>query len=218
MMKLKLNLSKTKFMAIGFNTAAHNVSVRIDNCEIEEVSVIKYLGVMIDNQLTFGDNVDYLIKKISRKISFLGRCKKKMDTDTRLLFYKTIIVPHFDYCSTLLLLANDSQIERLQKQQNRALRIIFNEQRRAHIHTMLSTLSLLDVKQRITFNVLVLIYKARTNQLPTYLSKHFRTVRDLQPYNLRRNDLLRPPTYRTTSSQNSLLYKGSLLYNDVTFF
>lgn len=215
MMKLKLNTDKTKFMSIGFNGSDHNVQVVIDNCAIDETNVIKYLGVLIDKNLTFNDNIDYLVKKISKKIAFLSRSKNKMDIETRLLFYKTIISPHFDYCSTVLLLANDSQIDRLQKLQNWALRIILNADRRTHIHAMLSKLSLLDIKQRVYFNVLITVFKAVHNLLPPYLSQHFKFTGEIQPYNLRGNNRLRQPNYKTASSQNSFLYKGAGVYNEL---
>lgn len=215
MLKLKLNTSKTKYMALGFNCNEYDLKIQIDSCDIDKVNVMKYLGVMIDKNLLFNENIDYLNKKIGKKVAFLGRVKKKMDQDTRLLFYKTIISPHFDYCSTVLMMANETQIDRLQKQQNRALRIILNEDRRTNIHSMLTTLSLLDVKQRICFNVLVMMYKGCNGLLPDYLCRHFSLVGDTQPYNLRNNNLIRPPSYRTNAAQNQLIYKGSLMYNEL---
>ena len=61
-------------MIIGNRPIPNDVSikVKIDNEELECVSQIKYLGVMIDNKLKFNSNVDYIVKKVARKISFLG--------------------------------------------------------------------------------------------------------------------------------------------------
>lgn len=213
MLKLKLNTDKTKYMCIGFDNINPRFCVKINDCDLSEVTVIKYLGVMIDNKLNFNKNIEYLIKKIYKKIAYLGRNRKKMDQDMRLNFVTHLIAPHTDYCSSVLLLANDAQIDRLQKQQNRCLRIILREEPRANVHTMLNKLSMLDICQRIHFNVLVIMFKCFKKELPKYLCEHFINVSDVQPYNLRGNDLLRLPAYRTTGAQNSLKYKGAQMFN-----
>ena len=41
----------------------------------------------------------------------------------------------------------------------------------------------------------------------------FKTTSESQPYNLRNNDLLRPPAYRSAAAQNSLQYKGAIEFN-----
>lgn len=212
--KLKLNVNKTKYMVIGNGGNTEN-AVTIDGNSILETRIIKYLGVMIDSDLNFEANVDYVVKKMSKKIGFLGRNKNKMNKQTRLLYYNAVIAPHVDYCSSILFLASETQIEKLQKQQNKALRLITNGNRRTHIHTMLNDTKLLDIKQRIYFNVLILMFKASKNLLPEYLCKHLNRVRDLQPYSLRQNNLLRPPSYRTADAQNSFLYKGVQVFNNM---
>ena len=98
---------------------------------------------------------------------------------------------------------------------NKALRIIENADRMTHIHDMLESTDLLDVKQRVFYNVLMLIYRAQNQLLPDYLCRHFRQLSESQPYSLRNNHHLRPPAYVTAASQNSFIYKGALLFNDM---
>ena len=143
----------------------------------------------------------------------LQRLKKRTDLDTRLLLYKSLIAPHYDYCSTILFLSSITDIERLQKLQNRAIRIVTNAGPREHIIDMLHRCKLMNVKQRIYFNVLCFMYKARRGLLPLYLSTLFKTTAEVQPYDLRRNELLRPPNYRKTATQNSITYKGANEFN-----
>lgn len=214
MMKLKLNVLKTKAMMINARTVA-GTEVVVDGNVIEFVESIKYLGVLVDNRLTFASNIEYIMKKIAKKVSLLGRIKKKTNREARLTFFKTAVTPHFDYCSSIFLLANEGQFHQLQVLMNKALRIIENADRYAHIHDMLEATDLLDVKQRVHYNVLMLIYRAQNELLPLYLCKHFRVLSETQPYKLRNNHHLRPPSYTTGASQNSFIYKGALLYNEM---
>lgn len=164
--------------------------------------------MQIDDKLNFEENNEYVVKKMSKKISFLGRNKNKMDKEKRLLYFNTVVLPHLDYCSSILFLANNAQIVKMQKQQNKALRIILNKHRRTHIHDMMTEIDMLDVKQRIYLNVLILMFKASKDLLPEYICSHLERVGEVQPYNLRNNCLLRPPNYLTADYQNSFLYKG----------
>ena len=212
MMKLKLNVNKTKAMMINKRQST-TYDIVIDGEPIELVKSMKYLGVIIDDRLTFNSNIEYIANKINKKISLLYRIRKKIDRDLRLTFFKTTVPPHFDYCSSILFLANENQFNQLQLLMNRALRIIENADRLTNIHTMLESTDLLDVKQRVYYNVMMLIYRAQNQLLPENLCNQFKLIGHSQPYTLRNNEQLRPPPYTTATSQNSFMYKGAQLYN-----
>ena len=84
---------------------------------------MKYLGVVIDENLNFKENLEKCAKKMSSKIGFMSRNKKKMDYETRLMLYKCMVAPNIDYCSSILFLNNDTEISILQRIQNRELRL-----------------------------------------------------------------------------------------------
>lgn len=44
--------------------------------------------------------------------------------NTRVLLYKSLISPHIEYCSTILFNLNQNEICKIQKLQNKAMRII----------------------------------------------------------------------------------------------
>ena len=76
---LLLNLDKTKFMLITsrYSTNADlNVTVKIDDCYIERVLEHKYLGVIIDHNLTFSSHANYVIKKVAKKVYFYVGSRK----------------------------------------------------------------------------------------------------------------------------------------------
>jgi hypothetical protein len=85
--KVKLNVSKTKCLVITKTATKLNqlsadmtkFPVKIDGTNIEYVNSIKYLGVQIDNHLKFDQHIDYVIKKASTKISYLGRLSRILD-------------------------------------------------------------------------------------------------------------------------------------------
>lgn len=131
--KLKLNASKTQYMHIKSNNTESTISIEMDTIKIQKVNKIKYLGIIVDDKLKFNKNTTYVNKKVARKINMLQRISKHLTKDAKLQIYKSVVAPHFDYCATLLFLANKQQMDSLQKQQNRALRIILKRDRRENV-------------------------------------------------------------------------------------
>ena len=86
-----------------------------------------------------------------------------------------------DNCNSLLLGSPDYIIQKLQRVQNCAARLVAGQPRAAHIRPVLKELHWLPVEQRITFKVLLLTFKALNNLAPPYLSQL------IVPYNPTRN-------------------------------
>ena len=68
---LSLNISKTNFVLFSPNNKQKfHVTILINKVAIEEVQHVKYLGVLIDSQLTF----KYHIDELNRKVYMSYRC------------------------------------------------------------------------------------------------------------------------------------------------
>ena len=149
-----------------------------------------------------------------KKFYILKRCDNKLNCSSKILFYKSLIAPHIDYCSTVLFLLTDSQINEIQKIQNRCMRIILKVSGRTHTKDMLEMLQWSSVKQRIYFNVLKFIHRIETGNVPEILSEKMITRKELHKRCLRSNDSFHLPSAKKASTQNCLLYKGLKIYND----
>ena len=66
--RLALNISKTNFVIFCSNRRKlnHSVTLKMDKKAINETSHIKYLGVMMDNQLNWKHHISVISQKISR--------------------------------------------------------------------------------------------------------------------------------------------------------
>jgi exonuclease III len=213
--QLKLNISKTKCMIISRIKLNINVSVKIDAEEIERVREMKYLGVIIDDKLKFNAHIDNVIKKIAKKFGILCRLKNFLTINSKIQLYKSIISPHLDFCSSILFLANETQMSRLQRLQNKVMRLILRCNRFTSSSFMLDALQWLSVKQRIIYLTMVFIFKVVNNLLPRYLCSRIERGSDIHSYGTRNADALRTPNFLTCASQNSLFYKGINVFNSM---
>jgi len=74
-----------------------------------------------------------------------------------------------DYCNSLLYGISDYNINRLQRIQNSAARIVINTQKHDHITLILQKLHWLTVNQRVHFKILLITYKSINDMSPEYL-------------------------------------------------
>lgn len=215
--KLKLNVQKTKMMIISNkrNLNLNEFNVDIEEELIERVQEFKYLGVKIDDKLNFKVHIDYVISKIAKKHGILSRLRGKLPFWSKIFLYKTLIAPHIDYCSSILFLASETQIKRLQRLQNRQMRFILQCNKYTPIRMMLDTLQWLSVKERIVFNVLTIIYKMTQDLLPEYLRSILVSGNDIHEHRTRRINDLRVVPFSMTSTQRSIYYKGIKMFNSL---
>ena len=131
--KLMVNPKKCEVMFIGtrqrlqrVHNSLNDCRVYIDDMEIRKVEACKYLGVVIDQNLLWHNQVDHVKKKIIKCMYLLKRLRPYITKDTALLFYKSVLQCHFDYCSPVWANASKSYLTQLQTLQNRSLRIVMN--------------------------------------------------------------------------------------------
>lgn len=131
---------------------------------------IKYLGIIIDKNLNFSKHVDYTIsKKVGAKLGVIRRIGMNISAYMRCIVHKAMIAPMFDYCGSILVGDSKTNIQYLQKLQNQGMRIILRCNKRIKIVDMLEALHFMSIKERIEYNVRVLIYKIMKGMCPRYL-------------------------------------------------
>ena len=94
-----------------------------------------------------------------------------LNFDTTKQLVTSFMLSKLDYCNALLTNLPLEQIERLQKIQNHAARLITKTNMRSHITPSLVKLHWLPVKARIEFKAAVLCYKCVNKIAPPYMQK-----------------------------------------------
>ena len=134
---LKLNVSKTKCMLIHSSQKVVNgcLSLETDGEKIEKVRVFKYLGVMINNTLTWSNHVNMVCKKASRSLNLLRRLSWFLPRSLLLLYLKSYILPIFDYCDVVLSSCTTDEAQRLETLLNFSCKLVLNRSRHSSAST-----------------------------------------------------------------------------------
>ena len=64
------------------NIPNHSLDIKINKCKLEQVNVMNYLGMEIDEALTWNEHITKLCKKLAFKVSKLARLKKVLDKNS----------------------------------------------------------------------------------------------------------------------------------------
>ena len=96
--KLTLNLSKTKFIIFGNRSNNSNKKLMINDVEIERVTEIKFLGVIIDNKLCWKPHINYIKAKTSNSIAILYKVEDLLNQASLCTLYCSFILPYITYC------------------------------------------------------------------------------------------------------------------------
>ena len=95
--KLSLNIKKTHFMVFTSKKQIEKVSVSIDGHPIDEEKSTKFLGVHIDNKLTWKKHIKHVESKVSRGIGIVYRARHVLNSGTMKMLYYSFVYPYFSY-------------------------------------------------------------------------------------------------------------------------
>ena len=105
---------------------ADNINLHTDGVNIEKLKSFKLFGVLLDSELKFSEHISSVCKKASQQIRVLRRLRKLIPTHAKLQLYKAAILPHLTYCSTIWHFCRASNKGKVERLQERALRLVFN--------------------------------------------------------------------------------------------
>ena len=82
---------------------------------------MKYLGVYLDEHMTFNNHINIAHDKVVGKLGLLRRAHEFLDTKSALTLYQSLIFPQLTYCDIVYETTTKANTEKLQKIQNSAL-------------------------------------------------------------------------------------------------
>ena len=126
--RLIVNTNKSNYMIIGSRTKVQslrdNISVSINNNQLQSCDCSKLLGIHIGSHLSFDQHVCYLVSKISPKIGLIHRLRQFLPIKALNQVYLTTIQTLFDYGLTVYGSTSQKNLKLLQRLQNRCARAV----------------------------------------------------------------------------------------------
>ena len=137
---------------------------------IERVSEYKYLGIWIDDKISFKFHIDTLASKLRQKIGFLYRNKSIFPIICRKKIIEAVFLSVMDYGDTVYGNAVPTTLEPLKSAYHSAIRFITGDAYRTHHCLLYDKVEWLSLENRRKLHLYMFIFKALTGKLPPYIS------------------------------------------------
>ena len=211
--KLSLNLNKTQCMLFSNSISELPGSVYINNTVIKLVDSLKFLGLTIDNKLSWKEHNLYLSKTLSRNIGIINKLKMSFPKYILKSLYSTLILPYLNY--GILAWGNSFhyQLDKLLILQKRVIRIICHTNRLSHTNSLFLENKILKVHDLFNFFLGCFMFQLNSNDLPHAITSIFQKNQQLHNYPTRQSSFFHLHKLRTLLRKKTLIYTGPVYWN-----
>ena len=213
--KLSLNIKKTHFMCFSAkNKPSPCISLQIDGESLAEVNKSKFLGVIIDNNLSWKDHISFVCRKVARGIGVIIKARKVLHSESMKCLYYSFIYPYMIYCNQVWGSACKTNIQPLLILQKRVIRIILGVHPRSPSEPLFITLKFLSCENIFKYLIGRLMYRIYHGEL-SVLHCLFTKYSDIHVHNTRQKCHYQMPLCRTNLGKCGLRYVGVSVLNSI---
>jgi hypothetical protein len=207
--RLSLNIQKTQY--IIFHTQQRqsksdldNISIEINGISLKRTQSTKFLGIIIDENLTWKDHKSQVCTKIGKMVALLQRLKNIIPKQTLKCLYTAFIQP---YLQCGILSWGSSNNDRIFLLQKRAVRLVSGAKYKSHTDPIFKRLGILKINDIYKLKLSKLYNKIMLKIASPYIMDCW--VTHLQQYekstNLRKiNKMHLPPVSIDLQKQNCM--------------
>ena len=191
--KLTINTKKSNFVIFrpAQKRINHQPCIRIpDNNNngfalLECKDYVKFLGVLIDKNLTWRPHIDRIASKSSKIVGIIARLRHHVPLNTLLQIYRQLIFPYTLYGIPAWGQAAQCDLKKILTLQNRALRLIFFSSKRSHAFPLFITSNILPVNMLYFQTVSAIMHDVSTSSTSRNIRELFFHSSDAHAYNTR---------------------------------
>ena len=217
--KLSLNVKKTNYMLFKNRHSNRNypdINICINNSTIDRVSCTKFLGVFVDDSLSWSNHTNHVVNIVSKYTGIMYRLKNILLCNTLFSLYNTLVLPHLHYCNLVWGDSNNCNLDRIHIKQKRIMRLCTNSHWLAHsppLFKQLDTLHIYDIHSLLKG---LFMYNYTNNNLPCNFDSYFNRNRTFHDYETRSSNMYRPCVFKSDLARNTIKRQGPLLWNTIT--
>ena len=220
--RLSLSIPKT-FYQLYLTHEDVQLKIPIMNTFLKRASTIKYLGLLVDDDLKFKSHIAKVTGTCSRILGILYRSSYFLNKNLLLLLYNALILPHMSYCAVIWGSNYETTLNPLVIMQKRAIRLISGAPPFSHTSPLYRELKLLKLTDLVKYHILLIMHDYLFARLPRPIAK-FTLAETTRPSrkivhfddSVLGTSGVRVPNYRITNyRQFALFCRGPSLWNSL---
>ena len=158
----------------------------MDSCFLNaKLDYVKFLGVLIDKNLTWRPHIDHIASKISKIVGIFARLRHHVPLNTLLQIYRSLIFPYTLYGVPVWGQASQCDFKKILTLQKRALCLIFFSSKRSHAIPLFVASNILPIDMLYFETVSTIMHDVSTRSTPQNIRELFIHSSDVHVYNTR---------------------------------
>ena len=218
--KLSLNIDKTHYMI--FTSSKHLAKTKnnvvIKNIIISQVTTTKFLGVILDDKLTWKPHIASVKGKLSKCIGILTKVRNVLNKKGMILLYYSFLYPYLSFCIEVWGKSCPTYLSSLFIVQKRAVRLISFSPYLSHTDPIFKSLQILKLNDIYKYSVALFMYKFVMGYLPLIYNNMFNFNLEFHNYNTRQSKQLHVSRGRLNIRRRTIGYNGVFIWNELMKF
>ena len=216
----RLSLNKTKLLIFHskYKTNEYeDLNIKLQGVRLETSCSVNYLGVHIDNNLSWDYHVKELSKKLSRTNGILCKLRHYVPLNTMLSVYYALFYSHMTYGSLIWSLTTQKNLNIILILQKKCIRILNSVSFNEHTNLLFYNNKIIKFPDVVKTNQLLFVKQFINKNLPDDLINLFTFSTNIHNYITRssmNSGLFIPKVSSTNYGLHSLKYVAPCAWND----
>ena len=193
-----------------------HLNFRISGQKINIVKQTKYLGIYLDEHLTWNFQLDQIKSKLSRSCGLLAKLRYFAKTDLLRTVYFAIFDSILRYVRQVWGQHRYQTIKEIEQIQEKAIRIMSVKPKNESTNPLFRNLKIMKFKDILAYNNCIFAHDQLNENLPESFSNFFMTAPAQHNYNTRgscNNSIIKSITNSVTYGLNSVRHRAASDWN-----
>ena len=178
---------------------------------------MKYLGVVIDNNLNWHSHIQYTCSKLAKAAGVIYKLQKKLPQKVLMLLYHGLFATYLQYGIVVWGTAKSTAMLQIKTLQNKVIRHITHSGRMENVDKYYKKLDILKVEDIHFLEVSKFMHKFAKQTLPLTFSEYFREIPHHHDTRNKAKNTLSLPKPRTNFGKQSLKFIGVKVWSEIPY-
>ena len=213
--KLSLNEEKSNFILIHRKKQAINLKLTLNNTIMEQKKQVKYLGITIDESLTWKPHINNCLIKLNKCLYAIYKLRPYTTINTLKLVYNALAYPHIQYCLAVWGGAPKTTLLPLIRKQKNIVRAMLFKPYTTHSSPLFLKLKLLKLDELYNFKLGLIMHNKI--KIENNIQSNFPLISSVHSYSTRSNNGTNfyISTVQSNLGKTAFSYSGPRVWNTI---
>ena len=182
---------------------------------IPRVKHVKYIGLILDEQLSWAAHIDEICKSLTKYFSVFYNLRRFISLKLARIIYYSCIYPRIKYGIEVYGATNTTKLKKIQTLQNKLMKILTNKNYlhgTNELHSELNILKVTDIYKLATLNF---VYTSIQGDTIPKFRNYFTLREDTHEHGTRQRDHITTRKFNTENGRSTTQNMGAMLWNSL---